>query len=1371
MDGYKPLDAWRLLRLLAIWAVVWALLGAVGCGTSSDDPRGVDGTADPDGSADTDVTSSTDSATGDDTTGDGGSQGDASAVDAGTTGDAGGQEDASGVDADTADGAATDAETGEDADAGCESAAACEDDDPCTDGTCVQGACLFVPNTAPCDDQDPCTKDDSCTAGTCTGTLYTCENGGACQQSSCDGQGGCTTENPSGTPCDDADACTEGDTCDGAGNCVGPTPKSCDDGNACTSDSCAPATGCLYGELTGACDDGDSCTKNDQCGGGTCSGEAYSCPDGGPCILQTCDGLGGCDVAMPSDVPCSDGDACTVADACDGQGVCKSAEAAICDDGKLCTTDSCDPALGCVATDVTGPCDDGDVCTVGDSCVGGDCVPAGQLDCNDDEPCTTDSCAGGCKNTPNALPCDDGEICTVGDTCADGACASGLPDLCDDGNACTTDACDPVGGCQHTNVTSPCDDGDACTIDDVCIDGACVSKPKDCDDGQPCTKDACVAGTCGNLPDDSLTPPSPVCAPDPCNLGTSVCNGGVVACELATINSAANGQPCGAWGEGSCQEGQCYQPAAPVVIDAWFESGPVLAGTTATVRVVVEDGNNDAAAGSNEIVSVVYHDVDYGGEPLPLALVPGSAQGTQVEYVGTVTIPVPEEDPNNIRYIDVQATDTVGRVGSFTLAQLIYKGDLIPVGPTRPLTTIAAGIAAAESGDVVVVDPGVYTGPGNVNVNGTGKQIYVHGPGVTVDCNNDQGGSDSFLIMNGPSFDQAQFAIVGITVQHCANSAVRLTSPEAHLMGVTLVDATLRSNSSPDGGGAVHASGGGTWVTLLHSELHDNTSEFGGGALYATSGAHLRVLDSVLHDNHATGLGDVPGRGGAHMGEEAGDALYERVAVYGNTAVGDGGAFWLRNSPVNLQDTVFTENAAGAARHGAAIFGKDGDLHLHRCQFLHHEAGSAVFSDNAIYDLVDGVFEGNVADGPHAGAVASNKGGSITGTQFRNNKGTPGAVSVGDFDTAIIGAKFVGNTSAGDGGAIAVGTAELQLFDSLFENNTAKGIGGALYVSSHRNHIVSNSEFVGNTAGLSGGGAHLPNGLISGLRFEGNTAGGDGGGLVLTSQVAWFVQSCTFVANTSGGDGGGLWFSSDGWFQVSNVELVSNVAAGDGGGVFGTGTSSGNAHFVDFTLRNNAAGGSGGGAAFGGSFETYNHLAVGNQAKEQGGAFWLRFGNVQLIAGTTHDNQAHQGGGIWVSDGELRLENAIVWGNVLSGMDGSGAALGVDPTEATATAVVKATNLSSDAGDIHDPGVRINEPVGFAVGAPTENISTDPLFVFGPNGEHWLAHIATGQPADSPCIDAGNTQVFDWLPWTQGSTRSDGAPDTGKLDLGYRYPL
>ncbi len=138
-----------------------------------------------------------------------------------------------------------------------------------------------------------------------------------------------------------------------------------------------------------------------------------------------------------------------------------------CDDQNPCTQDSCDPATGCVHS--TGGCDDGN-------------------------PCTDDACdsGGGCVHTPNTAPCDDGNPCTADDRCDGGRCAGGPAVSCDDQNACTDDACDPARGCVHRNNEASCDDGNPCTVQDRCRRRSCTGgRPAGWRDGAPCTRDSC----------------------------------------------------------------------------------------------------------------------------------------------------------------------------------------------------------------------------------------------------------------------------------------------------------------------------------------------------------------------------------------------------------------------------------------------------------------------------------------------------------------------------------------------------------------------------------------------------------------------------------------------------------------------------------------------------------------------------------------------------------------------------------------------------------------------------------------------------------------------------------------------------------------
>ena len=78
-------------------------------------------------------------------------------------------------------------------------------------------------------------------------------------------------------------------------------------------------------DVGAACSDGDLCTLNDACSNGVCEYDNKDCSHlDGACLVGMCDvNTGGCYAAPANeDDPCDDGDPCTV-DSCDpSDGLC-----------------------------------------------------------------------------------------------------------------------------------------------------------------------------------------------------------------------------------------------------------------------------------------------------------------------------------------------------------------------------------------------------------------------------------------------------------------------------------------------------------------------------------------------------------------------------------------------------------------------------------------------------------------------------------------------------------------------------------------------------------------------------------------------------------------------------------------------------------------------------------------------------------------------------------------------------------------------------------------------------------------------------------------------------------------------------------------
>lgn len=365
---------------------------------------------------------------------------------------------------------------------------------------------------------------------------------------------------PAGT--EDVGLCSGGiQTCDSAGvwgDCEGetiPVAETCDgDDNNCDGDT---------DENPGAlCTDNNACNGDELCSGGVCqSGTPVVCSDtGNVCTDNVCNTDTGLCAPSNNTASCDDNDACTITDVC-SNGSCTSSGSLTCTDSNECTDDSCVPASGCVYTNNTASCDDNDTCTTTDACSEGSCVGSDPLSCNDENECTDDSCdpAGGCVYTDNTIACNDGDACTTTDVCLAGSC-SGTAKDCDDGEPCTTDTCD-LGVCENTATLGTCDDGDPCTEGDDCSSGVCAGTAIDCDDGIDCTVDACNPddGSCDNDPDDLF-----------CDNGNNLCDAcdTELGCEIDISGCHNIPTPESSDSEG---DGTTLDNPTPDLAEIWFE--------------------------------------------------------------------------------------------------------------------------------------------------------------------------------------------------------------------------------------------------------------------------------------------------------------------------------------------------------------------------------------------------------------------------------------------------------------------------------------------------------------------------------------------------------------------------------------------------------------------------------------------------------------------------------------------------------------------------------------------------------------------------------------------------------------------------------
>lgn len=343
-----------------------------------------------------------------------------------------------------------------------------------------------------------------------------------------------------------------------------------------------------------------------------------------------------------------------------------------------------------------------------------------------------------------------------------------------------------------------------------------------------------------------------------------------------------------------------------------------------------------------------------------------------------------------------------------------------------------------------------------------------------------------------------------------------------------------------------------------------------------------------------------------------------------------------------------------------------------------------------------------------------------------------------------------------------------QVANCVFENLVGGygGSEGGAAIKLRGSNSVQNCQFLNCETNGSGGAVYAygfdPSQVINFDRcnFENNTSRRNGGAVHFSfakGEVRFL--DCQFTLNSalSSTHGGAIYATSDGGeFHFSKTSFSENTAD-LAGAIFLIDFAK--TDFEDCHFVNNQSTVSGGGALYLKSSFGFGKppvaisrsLFTGNIAgaggSRSGGGVLTRECEIVISESTFSGNQASRGAACsfeWVNgqgQGEGFLNSCIVFGNVNN--------------DAGWYSIANSSNhpVTVDHSCLGDPWT----------GQGSNNISQDPLFADPGANDFHLQHNAT-HGAHSPCIDAGDPL----LP-VVGSTRTDGLPDTGVLDMGYHF--
>lgn len=184
-----------------------------------------------------------------------------------------------------------------------------------------------------------------------------------------------------------------------------------------------------------------------------------------------------------------------------------------------------------------------------------------------------------------------------------------------------------------------------------------------------------------------------------------------------------------------------------------------------------------------------------------------------------------------------------------------------------------------------------------------------------------------------------------------------------------------------------------------------------------------------------------------------------------------GGVITVHDGTLTVNNSVFTDNQA--SQYGGAVYSRNSTVTISNSVFSRNKAsevyGGAIRNEDGTLTVSDSTFDGNEAQS--GGAISDYSDSlSITNSIFTNNKATydGSAIAVGGDKAVISNSKFIGNSAGRFGGAIySYGTNAATISDSIFEGNSANGEyaeGGAIFAGD--TDIIANASdtvFTGNT--------------------------------------------------------------------------------------------------------------------------------------------------------------------------------------------------------------------------------------------------------------------------------------------------------------------
>jgi predicted outer membrane repeat protein len=331
--------------------------------------------------------------------------------------------------------------------------------------------------------------------------------------------------------------------------------------------------------------------------------------------------------------------------------------------------------------------------------------------------------------------------------------------------------------------------------------------------------------------------------------------------------------------------------------------------------------------------------------------------------------------------------------------------------------TIAAALEAADSGDTILLEQGVYSGRGNQDITFEGKAVTLtsrdpNNPTVVANTVIDCQGQTRMAIHYAADTEAeggTRLILAGLTIRNAADISAggAVWWEDADL---EVINCTFQNNRIDFSGGAVYCRN--SRARFVGCTFTDNTSDtLQGGAIYGT-GSRIDVVKCSFRANRGSALQsydcqvtvtqcDFEGNKGQDGGAiysradadpESTSLAVSRCTFTDNTAGGSGGALYNYGLRATIDACTFQTNKA--EEDGGAIYNYRAGPAISSCLFVGNTATGAGGAIQNLYnsspDLIHCTFVANEA--PRGGAVAALGGSNplLSHSILWNNTGAQG---------------------------------------------------------------------------------------------------------------------------------------------------------------------------------------------------------------------------------------------------------------------------------------------------------------------------------------------------------------------------------------------